>query len=100
MNNEASFPESSKYWVIVASKNHVMRGVRGGFCQANHGKEAPLRRMKQGDGVVFYSPKETLEGDVPCRKFTAVGEIKDDRIYQVEMSNDFHPFRRDVRFYR
>jgi hypothetical protein len=94
-----NFSESSKYWIIVASKNHVMRGVEGGFCQINHGKEAPLRRMKQGDWIVFYSPKETYEGQSPCRKFTALGQIKDDRVYQVEMNSDFHPFRRDVEFH-
>jgi hypothetical protein len=27
-------------WIIVASKTHVMVGVAGGFCQANHGKAA------------------------------------------------------------
>lgn len=31
-----------KYFVIVASKDHVMRGKREGFCQACHGKKAPL----------------------------------------------------------
>jgi predicted RNA-binding protein len=93
-----SFPESSKYWIIVASKNHVMRGIEGGFCQANHGKEAPLRRMKRGDWIVFYSPKEIFEGNVPSRRFTALGEIRDDSMYQVQLSDDFRPFRMDVKF--
>ena len=92
-------PDSKRYWLIVASRNHALRGVEGEFCQANHGKEAPLRRMKRGDRVLFYSPKETFEGNNPCRKFTAMGEVKDDRMYQVEMTSDFHPFRRDVKYY-
>jgi EVE domain len=94
----ASLSDTRKYWIIVASKNHAQRGIDGGFVQANHGKEAPLRRMGKGDGVLIYSPKETFEGNVPCRKFTGLGEVKDDRIYQDEMTKDFHPFRRDVVF--
>jgi len=90
--------EDTKYWILVASKNHVMRGVEGRFCQANHGKEAPLRRMKQEDWIIFYSPKETFEGNSPLRKFTAMGKIKDDCVYQVEIDTDFHPFRRNVEF--
>lgn len=92
------FSESGKFWIIVASKNHVMRGVEGGFCQANHGKEAPLKRMKRGDWVICYSPKETFEGNSPLRKFIALGQIRDDHVYQAEMSNDFHPFRRNIEF--
>jgi len=96
----AKFSPEAKYWIIVASKNHVMRGVKEGICQANHGKAGPLRRMKRGDGVVFYSPKETFEGNVKCRKFTALGLIQDDEVFQITMTKDFMPFRRRVDFYK
>jgi len=46
-----------RFWVGVASRAHIAIGVAGGFAQANHGKKAPLLRMRAGDGVVFYSPK-------------------------------------------
>jgi hypothetical protein len=84
--------------VVVASRNHAQLGIDGGFIQANHGKEAPLRRIGKGDWIVLYSPKETFEGQTPCRKFAALGEVKDDRVYQVQMTEDFRPFRRDVKF--
>ncbi|MGG1220830.1 EVE domain-containing protein, partial [Priestia endophytica] len=29
-----------RYWVGVASRDHVMKGVQGGFAQLCHGKEA------------------------------------------------------------
>ena len=48
---------TSKYWIIVASKDHVMRGVTLGFAQAGHGKRSGLARMHKGDMVVYYSPK-------------------------------------------
>ena len=49
-----------KYWIIVASKDHLQRGLAGGFIQANHGKAAPLKRMHVGDWVLFYSPKSGI----------------------------------------
>ena len=84
----------SKYWIVVASAEHVRRGHAGGFMQVGHGKEAPLRRMKRGDGIVCYSPTVTLGG-----KFTAIGSVKDDNIYAVDVEPGFRPFRRNVTFW-
>lgn len=90
----------NKYWVIVASKDHVAKGLEGGFCQANHGKAANLKRMKKEDGVVFYSSKEKFGDKTPYQKFTAIGKIKDDELYQGLMAASFEPFRRNVEFFR
>jgi len=51
-----------KYWILVASKDHVMRGVTLGFAQAGHGKRSGLARMHKGDMIVYYSPKAQFEG--------------------------------------
>ena len=85
-----------KYWIIVASKDHIQRGLAGGFIQANHGKAAPLKRMHAGDWVIFYSPK--LEYDKPekLQCFTAIGKIADENIYQADIGGGFVPFRRNV----
>jgi len=91
--------ESQQYWISVASKDHVMRGIAGGFMQANHGKKAPLQRMKPNDWVIFYSPKQVLEKDEKCQAFTAIGQVADEEIYQVTITDDFAPFRRNVQFY-
>jgi hypothetical protein len=90
---------SEHYWIVVASKDHAMRGVAGGFMQANHGKQAPLKRMKPDDWVIFYSPKQFLESDEKCQAFTAIGQVSDDEIYQYAMTEDFVAFRRNIRFY-
>ncbi len=87
-----------KYWIAVASKDHIKRGAEGGFMQAGHGKLAPLKRMKPGDWVIFYSPKETMEGDQKCQAFTAIGQTSDEEIYQIKISEDFIPYRRNVKF--
>jgi hypothetical protein len=41
------------YWIIVASKDHVMAGVMEGIAQANHGKLTPLRRTKNASGSLL-----------------------------------------------
>jgi predicted RNA-binding protein len=87
-----------KYWINVVSRDHVQRGVKGGFTQANHGKPHMLRRMHQGDWIVFYSPKTAYEGGEPLQAFSAIGEIADEEVYQEEMTADFTPWRRKVNF--
>jgi len=89
---------SVRYWVIVASKNHVMRGVQAGIAQANHGKAAPLKRMSVGDGVLYYSPKLEFEGNEKLQAFTAVGQVVGEDVYQFDMGGGFIPFRRDVKY--
>lgn len=76
-----------------------MRGVKGSFCQACHGKRGPMEKMSKGDWVVIYSPREEFERDEKCQKFTAIGRVKDDDVYQVEMYAGFVPFRRNITFY-
>ena len=51
-----------------------------------------------GDGVVCYSPAETLGGKGRLQAFTSVGTIKDDNVYQADMGGGFAPFRRDVTY--
>lgn len=89
-----------KYYIAVASKDHIERGVEGGFMQANHGKATSLKRLRKGDGIIFYSPKRYFEKDEKCQFFTAIGEVKDEEIYQGIMAAGFQPFRRNVDFYK
>ena len=90
----------AKFWVGVASREHVLAAVRGAFCQLNHGKEAPVRRLQMGDCIVFYSPREHMEGGESLQAFTAAGRILDDVPYQVEQSKDFRPFRRKTEYFK
>ena len=91
--------DDTRYWIVVASRDHVQRAVEQEICQVCHGKEASLKRMSAGDWVVFYSSKERYDGAERCRKFTAVGKIKDEPVYQVRVDEDFAPFRRGVEFH-
>ncbi len=87
-----------RYWIGVASKYHVQRGVIGSFCQLCHGKSQPLKRMAVGDWIIYYSPKEFYEKTTPCQKFTAIGQVIGSEVYTVEMIPGFTPHRRDIRF--
>ncbi len=84
------------YWIAVASAEHVRRGRSEGFMQVGHGKAAPLKRIKPGDRVVYYSPAVTLGGKDKLQAFTAIGTVKDGEPYVADMGKGFKPHRRDV----
>lgn len=87
-----------RYWIGVASRDHVRVGVEGGFCQLCHGKGAPIRRLSPGDRIVYYSPRTEMGAGEPVQAFTAIGEILEGEPYPSDMGNGFVPARRDVRF--
>jgi EVE domain-containing protein len=88
----------ASYWINTISRDHVRRGVEGGFTQAGHGKDTFLKRLKAGDGIIFYSPKTSYQNGETLQAFTAIGTVADDELYQVEMAQGFVPLRRNVEF--
>ncbi|MEO7725955.1 MAG: EVE domain-containing protein [Burkholderiales bacterium] len=86
------------YWIGVVSRAHVLIGVKGGFMQLNHGKKAPVQRLRAGDALVVYSPRTEYPDGNPLQCFTAIGVVSSGELYQVEMTPDFKPYRVDVRF--
>jgi len=87
-----------KYWMLVASKNHVLHGVNEGIAQACHGKAYPLKRMNVGDGIIYYSPKLEFEKNAPCQEFTAIGFVSGTEVYSHNMGNGFIPYRRNIQY--
>jgi hypothetical protein len=85
-----------KFWIAVASADHVKRGFEGSFMQVCHGKAAPLQRLRPGDGVVYYSPTKAFKGKDKLQAFTALGLVRQRVPYRFEMDGGFCPFRRDV----
>ena len=86
------------YWIGVVSRDHVKIGVKGRFIQLSHGKKAPLQRLRAGDGLIMYSPRTGYRDGETLQSFTAIGVVRSDEIYQVEMRPDFKPYRLDVQF--
>jgi predicted RNA-binding protein len=87
-----------RYWIGIASKDHVLKGVEGGFCQLCHGKNNPLKRLSSGDWIVYYSPRTTMSDGDAVQSFTAIGQILEGASYPFDMGNGFVPYRLDVRF--
>jgi len=93
-------PRERQFWIGVVSREHVLRGVAGGFAQLGHGKSAPLKRMQAGDGFIYYSPRLSYPDGAPCQRFTAIGVVETGEVYQRDMGGGFVPYRIDVKYYR
>lgn len=90
-----------RYYLGVASLDHVREAVEGGFCQFAHGKMAAVTNLAPGDWVVYYSPGETIGGDSNVQAFTAIGEINGtfDRALSRARHGDATHFRRSVKYH-
>ncbi|QKZ13414.1 EVE domain-containing protein [Spirosoma sp. KUDC1026] len=86
----------TKYWIIVASKDHVKSALAQGIAQTCHGKASPLKRMRKDDVVIYYSGRQSLGKPELCQEFTAIGKVRDDEIYPFRVSDDFCPSRRNI----
>ena len=87
-----------QFWIGVVSREHARLGVKGGFIQLGHGKKAPVQRLRAGDALVMYSPRTAYPDGEPLQAFTAIGVVSTGKVYQVQMTEDFKPYRVDVRF--
>jgi len=57
-----------------------------------------VQRLREGDALVMYSPRTAYPDGEPLQAFTAIGVVATAEVYQVEMTQDFKPYRVDVRF--
>jgi hypothetical protein len=83
-----------RYWIAVVPRDHVEAAVAQGFVQLNYGKAAPLSRMQPGDGLAFYSPRESFPDGAPLQAFTAIGRVGDGPIFEVPPVEPTPVFRR------
>lgn len=83
----------TQYWLGVASYDHVRKGVAGGFCQFDHGKSHTVKKLRKGDRIVYYSPRESINAGAKVQAFTALGEVLEGEMEQVEACA-----RRQVRY--
>ena len=91
--------EHIKYWIIVASKDHVESGVAQGIAQACHGKSSPLKRIRKNDFILYYSGKQTMGKPDKCQEFTAIGKVVAEDVYEVQISENFCPSRRPIELF-
>lgn len=89
---------TSRYWISVAARNHVLKGVEGKFAQFCHDKEGPAKRPKRGDWVLYYAGKERHGEAQACQRFVALGQVTDEAPQQVEQAPGFCPYRRQMEY--
>ncbi len=87
-----------RYWIGVVSRDHVQRGVAGGFCQLCHGKASAMRKLSRGDWIAFYAPRSAMRNGDPLQAFTAIGRIAQRTPYAFDMGGGFVPMRRNVNY--
>lgn len=93
MNND------QRFWIGVACKDHVKKGVKLGIAQFCHGKKGPANRPSKGDGLIYYSSKLFMDKPDLYQKFTAIGKFSDEKAYQGNEDGSFNPFRRNVEYF-
>jgi hypothetical protein len=75
IDSQQEFATMSKNWIAVASAAHARCGREGGYMQVCHGKLAPIRRVRPGDRVAYYSPTVTMGGKDTCQRFVSIGLV-------------------------
>ena len=88
----------TRHWIAVASREHALLGVKGGFAQFSHGKPGPAKRPAKGDWLIYYSGKLVFGHPEPCQRFVAIGRVEDSTPNQVDQGPSFKPWRRKVRY--
>ncbi|GAB3084104.1 hypothetical protein GCM10027215_29290 [Nocardioides zeae] len=69
-------------WICVLSRADALAAIATGtLCLGSRG-EGRLRRMRLGDGVAVYSPREERRAGAVVRRFTAVGTVTGVAPYQ------------------
>ena len=85
-------------WVGIASRERVTAAVEGGFCQLNNGRKTPVRRLKPGDYIIYYAPRERMRAGDVVQAFVAFGKILPGEPFRTDASKRFRPFRRYVEY--
>lgn len=85
------------HWVCVVSRADAHLAQVEGRLRLSATSERRVRRLREGDGVLLYSPREGNREGAVVRRFTAAGTVVAGEAYQ--LGDDPHgSWCRDVRF--
>jgi EVE domain len=90
--------DAQQFRAATVSADHAARACDRGILQVNHGRSGPLNRMRPGDGVVIYSPRDSYPDGAALQAFTVIGRVAEGETCPGDMGGGFHPFRRDIRW--
>ncbi|HQZ00660.1 MAG TPA: EVE domain-containing protein [Propionicimonas sp.] len=88
----------TRFWVSTVSLDQVARNVGGGYIQANTEARTRLARLRRGDRIVFYSPRQSHPDGEPLQQFTACGTVVGAEPYEARVADGSRPWRLGVRF--
>lgn len=83
------------YYLGIAEKNYVEMCVERGVVVLGIDGPSGVRKLKPGDGVVYYSPKTAPDGEV-LRSFTAIGEVVGESEYEMSFDSGTQLWVRNV----
>ncbi|NSX53257.1 EVE domain-containing protein [Parasulfitobacter algicola] len=86
----------TRYWIGVADKSYVTAAVTENICLFSGGQKAVIQNMNSGDGVIYYSPKQSHSGGA-LQCFTALGQVVGDTVYYKDDWPDHPKFKAWVR---
>nr|WGD71179.1 EVE domain-containing protein [Bacillus subtilis] len=91
---------NTNYWIgVVSEQRCIKRCLPVVLHSCAMEKKAPLAKMKEGDWLIYYSPRDAYpDGKLP-RSFTAIGKVKSGNIYPYQMAPNFIPYRLDIDYY-
>ncbi len=69
--------QGQRYFVAVAARDAIDAAVTGGYVEINHGRAAPLARMRDGDALVWYAPRVCERGEA-VQAFCALAFVNGD----------------------
>jgi hypothetical protein len=94
MNDQIETAHPPRHFVAVAAADAVDAARAGGYVEINRGHAGPLERLRDGDVVLYYSPRHA-EGGPPLQAFTALAVV-DGALHQADTPD--RPFRRAARY--
>ena len=83
------------FYLGIAEKIHADMCVAEGVVVLGLGGPSGVRKLRAGDGVVYYSPKTAPDGEV-LRSFTAIGRVVGDSEYERSVGGGAPLWVRDV----
>jgi hypothetical protein len=94
--------DTRHYFVIIASRERVTAAATGSYIEISQGRASPLERLREGDLVVFYSPRETDPGGAALQQFTAVAQVGAGPVFAGEPRHESaeRPFRRVAHYWQ
>jgi hypothetical protein len=77
--------EQRRYWIVVLAQDRVELARAGGYVQPYQARASMIERLREGDGLPFYSPRSADPKGEPVQAFTALAHVTGADGYRAEL---------------